>query len=68
MAEDDGSGELQLSTTPLRLLNAVDARVSLLQVASHVCLELPHTETVPELSPAADIAELCCSTLQCDAK
>lgn len=26
------SGELQLSTTPLRLLNAVDARISMLQV------------------------------------
>ena len=33
VAEDDGSDELQLSTTPLRLLNAVDARISLLQVA-----------------------------------
>jgi hypothetical protein len=34
VAQDDGSGELQLSTTPLRLLNAVDARISLLQVWS----------------------------------
>lgn len=31
-AADDGeSDEMQLSTTPLRLLNAVDARISMLQ-------------------------------------
>lgn len=33
----DESEEVQLSTTPLRLLNAIDARISMLQVSIERC-------------------------------
>jgi hypothetical protein len=59
VAEDDGSGELQLSTTPLRLLNAVDARVSLLQVApAPVCICI-YPRALSGASPAAHAAAGC---------